>query len=76
MLSMLAQRLEFFRTNAYFLRFRLSSGGSGVKIGPKMLGFRSSLFHKNSNPSKKKNSNFLFASVLPLVRISSILHYI
>ena len=38
--------------------------------------FWSALFHKNSNPSKMFQTNFLFARVLPLVRISAILEYI
>ena len=47
-----------------------------VKVGPKMLSFGPSLFHKNSNPSKNFQTNFLFARVLTLVRIAAILDYI
>ena len=46
-----------------------------MKVGPKILSFGPSLFHKNSNPSKKFKINFLFARVLPLVRILAILNY-
>ena len=47
----------------------------GVKVRPKMPSFGLFLFNKNSNPSKKI-SNFFFARVLPLVRISAILDFI
>ena len=47
-----------------------------VKVGPKMLSFGPSLFHKNSNSSKNFQTNFLFARVLSLMRISAILDYI
>ena len=73
----IAQRLKLFHTNAYCFRFQLSSvGKQGANVGPKILSFGPSLFHKNSNPSKMFQKNFLFARVLTLVRISAILDYI
>ena len=48
----------------------------GVKVGPKVLISRPSLFHKYLNPSKKFQTVFLFASVLPLMKMSAILDHI
>ena len=47
-----------------------------VKVGPKVLTLGPSLFHKYSNPSKNFQIGFLFARVLPLMRILAILEYI
>ena len=58
-----------------FLTSAIFRGKQGVKVRPKMPSFGSFLFNKNSNPSKK-TSNFFFARVLPLVRISAILDFI
>ena len=41
-----------------------------------MLTLGPSIFHKYSNPSKNFQTVFLFARVLPLVRISVILDHI
>ena len=41
-----------------------------------MLTLDPSVFHKYSNPSKNFQTVFLFARVVPLVRISAILDYI
>ena len=46
-----------------------------VKSGPKVQTLGPSLFHKNSNPSNFFQAMFLFARVLPLVRISAILDH-
>ena len=70
----IVQRLKFF-CYAYFLTSAIFRGKQGVKVRPKMPSFGSFLFNKNSNPSKK-TSNFFFARVLPLVRISAILDFI
>ena len=43
----IAQWLTFFR------------GKRGIKVGPKVLTLDASLFHKNSNPSKKNSNNVL-----------------
>ena len=48
----------------------------GLKAGPKVLTLDRSVFHKYSNPSKNFQTVFLFARVVPLVRISAILDYI
>ena len=48
----------------------------GLKAGPEVLTLGPSIFHKYSNPSKNFQTVFLFARVLPLVRISPILDYI
>ena len=51
-------------------------GEPGIKIGPKVLTLGLFLFHKNSNPLKNFQTMFLFARVLPLVRISTMLDHI
>ena len=62
--------LIFFSILAIFRRER------GTKVGPKVLTLRRSVFHKYLNPSKNFQTLFLFARVLPLVRISVILEHI
>ena len=46
-----------------------------VKVEPNVLIWGSSLLHKYSNPSKHFQTVFLFARVLPLVRISATLDH-
>ena len=58
------------KTSTIFRRKR------GVKVGPKTLTLGLSLFHKYWNPSKKFQTVFLFARVIPLVRILAILNHI
>ena len=60
----------------FFSILAIFRGKWRVKVGPKMLRFGPSLFHKNSNPSKNFQTNCLFARVLSLVRNSAILDYI
>ena len=48
----------------------------GQKAGPKVLTLGPPLFHKYSNPSKISQIMFLFARVLPQVRISAILDHL
>ena len=47
-----------------------------VKVGPKVQTLGPSLFHKNSNSSKNFQTMFLFARVLPPMRISPKLDHI
>ena len=72
-----AQCLKFFRTTAYF--FQVWPPSSGWKERSK-LNQRPLLslvfFHKYSNLSKYFQTVFLFARVLPLLRISAILDHI
>ena len=60
----------FFTILAIFRRKR------GVKVGPKVLTLGPPRFHKYSNPSKISQTVFLFARVLPLVRMLAILNHI
>ena len=53
----------------FFSILAISKRNLGVKVGPKVHFLGPSLFHKNSNPSKYFQTMFLFARVLPLVRI-------
>ena len=46
-----------------------------IKVGRKVETLGPSLFHENSNPSNFFQTMFLFARVLPLVRMSAILDY-
>ena len=48
----------------------------GVEVRPKVLTLGPSLFHNYSNRSKNFLTVFLFARILPLVRISAILDHI
>ena len=48
----------------------------GLKVGPEVLTLGPPLFHKYSNPSKSFQTVFLFARVIPLVRILAILDHI
>ena len=72
----IAQWLKFFRSTAYFFILTIIRRKRGVKLGRKVLTLSPSLFHKYSNPSKKFQTVFLFARVLPLLRISAILDHI
>ena len=47
-----------------------------VKVGPKVQTLCASLFQENSDPSNVFQTNFLFARILPLVRIAAMLHHI
>ena len=72
-----AQQLKFFRTSSYFFSIlTIFREKRAVKVGPKMLSFGPSLFHKNSDSSKNFQTNLLFARVQSLVRILAILDYI
>ena len=68
--------VEVFRSTAYFFILTIIRRKRGVKLGRKVLTLSPSLFHKYSNPSKKFQTVFLFARVLPLLRISAILDHI
>ena len=70
MAEVFSRHCLFFSILAVFRRKR------GVKVGPKVLTVGLPLFHKYSNPSKNFQTVFLFARVLPLVRISAILDHI
>ena len=70
MAEVFSRHCLFFSILAVFRRKR------GVKVGPKVLTVGLPLFHKYSNPSKNFQTVFLFARVLPLVRISAILNHI
>ena len=72
----IAQWLKFFRSTAYFFILTIIRRKRGVKLGRKVLTLSPFLFHKYSNPSKKFQTVFLFARVLPLLRISAILDHI
>ena len=56
--------------------FRIFRSKRGLKAGPKVQTLDPSVFHKYSNPSKTFQTVFLFARVVPLVRILAILVYI
>ena len=63
----------------YCLSFLISvifRGERVVKVGPKVQTLVPSLFQEYSNPSTFFQTIFLFARVLPLVRISAILYHI
>ena len=63
----------------YGLSFSISvifKGKRVVKVGPKVQTLGPSLFHENLNPSSFFQTMFLFAMVLPLVRISVTLNHI
>ena len=70
----MAQWLTFFPTTAHFFYFGYLHGKAGGQSCTKTLG--PSLFHENSNPSKFFQTMFFFPRVLPLVKISVILHHI
>ena len=65
---------EFFPHHCLFISISVIFRGKWeVKLGTKLLTLFTSLFHKNSNPSKNFQLIFLFARLLPLVKISVIL---
>ena len=60
----------------FFLILTIFRRRRGVKVGPKVLILRPSLFHKYLNPSKNFQAMFLFASILPLAKMLAILDHI
>ena len=63
----------------YCLSFSISAifkGKRVVKVGSKVQTLGPSLFYENSNPAKNVQTMFLFAIVIPLVRITAILDHI
>ena len=47
------------KNHLIFLTLTFFRGKRGIKVGPKVLTLDASLFHKNSNPSKKNSNNVL-----------------
>ena len=60
----------------HFLILAIFRGKLGNNVGPNVQISGSTLFHKNSDPSKIFQTMFLFAKVLPLVKISARLDHI
>ena len=60
----------------YFLTLAIFRGKLGINVMPKVQILGPSFFHKNSDPSKILQTMFLFAKVLPLVKISARLDHI
>ena len=65
----ITQWLKFSRTITSFFRFWSSSKEMGGQSWTKSVNFGSAAFPQNSNHSKNFQTRFLFARVLPLVRI-------
>ena len=72
----IVQRLNFFRTNAFFSIWAIFSGKREVKVGPKMLIFGPTLFHKNFSKTFFKQTFCLLGYLLHLVKISANLDYL
>ena len=72
----IVQRLNFFRTNAFFSIWAIISGKREVKVGPKMLIFGPTLFYKNFSKKFFKQTFCLLGYLLPLVKISANLDYL
>ena len=73
----IAQWLKFYPP--YCLSFSIAAifrSKQLVKVGPKVQTLGPSLFHENLNPSSFFQTMFLFAIVLPFVRISATLNHI
>ena len=60
----------------YFLTLAIFRGKLGINVMPKVQILGPSFFYKNSDPSKIFQTMFLFAKVLPLVKISARLDHI